>query len=128
MPTSCPLGTRLIAVSYTHLDVYKRQLPLWYIPDSSPSRYSAGHVHCRYAHCVPDQISGHCEADCKRRPCRIYHYVLSLSIHISPFFNFSPRRGNAAKLPKVSVSVTDSTQYHMAKRHITGQWLPPLTC
>ena len=42
-------------------------------------------------------------------------------------FKFSPK-GFAAKLLKVSVSVTDSTQYHMAKRHITGQWLPPLTC
>lgn len=36
--------------------------------------------------------------------------------------------GIAAKLLKGSVAVTDSTQYHMAKRHITGQWLPPLTC
>ncbi|MDE8703849.1 hypothetical protein PZH32_12905, partial [Adlercreutzia equolifaciens] len=36
--------------------------------------------------------------------------------------------GIAAKLLKGSVTVTDSTQYHMAKRHITGQWLPPLTC
>ena len=32
--------------------------------------------------------------------------------------------GIAAKLLKSSVAVTDSTQYHMAKRHITGQWLP----
>mgnify|MGYP000242329387 CR=1 FL=1 len=29
-------------------------LPLWYIPDSSPSKYFAGLFHCRYAHCVPD--------------------------------------------------------------------------
>jgi len=39
--------------------------------------------------------------------------------HLSFFQVVSPE-GIAAKLPKVSVPVTDSTQYHMAKRHITG--------
>ncbi|MFZ2246228.1 MAG: hypothetical protein WAV80_16160, partial [Blautia wexlerae] len=70
----------------------------------------------------------HYEADCKLHFSQICHYALFLSFHISPFFQVVSPEGIAAKLPKVSVPVTDSTQYHMAKRHITGQWLPPLTC
>ena len=81
---------------------------MWYIPDSSPSKYFGGLFHCRYARCVPGQISDHCEEDYKLHLFQIVHYALCLSIRIFPFFQFSPNEF-AAKLLKVSVSVTDST-------------------
>lgn len=62
-------------------------LPLWYIPDSSPSKYFCRLFPCRYAHCVPDQISDHCEADYKLHLFQIVHYALFLSIHISPLLS-----------------------------------------
>ena len=65
---------------------------------------------------------------------RIVNSIFSdLPLCLVPFISFFSflsscfPEGIAAKLLKGSVAVTDSTQYHMAKRHITGQWLPPLT-
>ena len=66
---------------------------------NNPSKYSALSVPCRYVHCSPHQISGHCVWDCKRRFFPALPLCL-VSFILSSFFSIFSLREGQLLLPK----------------------------